>query len=102
MHTLNGDARESIRQLFASDQIVGFTTASNVCYVSNFQGSGKRKFRVPNPALFQSLACRQRTVACAGTFEDHVLVYMWSYDSQQGRSLIIPFDAFPVSYAPSL
>jgi hypothetical protein len=102
MHIIIGDARESIRDLFASDQIVAFTTASNVCYVSDLRGRGKKKFRVPTSVQFQSLACRQRTVACAGTFDDHVLVYIWSYDSQQGRSLTIPFAAFPVSHAPSL
>jgi hypothetical protein len=102
MHNLNGNARERIHRLFASDQIVGFTTLSNVCYVSDHQGCGKRKFRVPNAALFQSLACRERTVACAGVLTDHVLVYIWNYDSQQGSSFIVPFNTFPPAYAKSL
>jgi hypothetical protein len=98
MHTLNGNAREHIHHLFASNQIVGFTTRSNICYVSDLRGRGKRKFKVPNAALFQSLACRDRTVACAGILEDHVLVYIWNYDSQQGRSFTIASDCFPIEF----
>jgi hypothetical protein len=102
MYTLNGDAREVIKQLFASDQIVGFTTMTNVCYVSDLEGRAKKRFTVPNMALFQSVACRGRTVACAGILEDHVLVYIWNYDSQQGRSFTIASHLFPTEYARPL
>jgi hypothetical protein len=102
MYTLNGEAREGIKQVFASGQIVGFTTMTNVCYVSDLQGRGKKRFTVPNMALFQSIACRDRTVACAGILKDHVLVYIWNYDGQQGRSFTIASHFFPIEYARPL
>jgi hypothetical protein len=93
LYSLTGDARELIYQIFASDEIVGFTT-NNICYVSDLKGEGKKKMRVPTPILFQSLACRERTVACAGILTDHALVYIWSYDTQQGRSFTIDFGTY--------
>jgi hypothetical protein len=88
--SLNGNARELIRHFFASDQIAGFTTESHTCYISDLEGRGKRKFKVPSTALFQSVACRGRTVACAGFVQGHIQVYIWNYDTQQGKSFIIP------------
>jgi hypothetical protein len=90
LNSLNGDARELIRHFFASDQIAGFTTESRTCYISDLEGHGKRKFKVPSTALFQSVACRGRTVACAGFVQGHIQVYIWNYDTQQGKSFIIP------------
>jgi hypothetical protein len=93
LHSMTGDARERISQTFASDQIAGFTTESRVCYVSDLEGRGKRKFRVPNNAFFQSVACRGRTVACAGCLPDHAEVYVWNYDTQQGKTFSIDFNS---------
>lgn len=93
LHSLNGTARERISNFFASEQIAGFTTESHTCYVSDLEGRGKRKFRVPSTALFQSVACRGRTVTCAGCVQGHAQVYIWNYDTQQGKSFTINFNS---------
>jgi hypothetical protein len=99
LHTLNGDARENIQQVVASERIVAFTSSnSNLCYVSDLEARSKKKFRVSNPALFQALACRDSTVACAGILDDHALVYIWNYDTQQGRSFRIDFGTHLLPY----
>lgn len=89
LNTLVGEARENVVRLSASDQIVGFTTTNNMCYVSCLDGSIRKKFNMPNAAVLRSITCRGRTVACAGFLNDDVLVYIWNYDSQQGRSFTI-------------
>jgi hypothetical protein len=89
LHTLVGEAREKVARLFASDQIVGFTTTNNICYVSRLDGSMRKKFSLPNAALLRSITCRERTVACAGFLDGNVLVYIWNYDNQLGRSFTI-------------
>ncbi|KAL5114429.1 hypothetical protein ACEQ8H_007684 [Pleosporales sp. CAS-2024a] len=93
LHSLAGDAREAISHIFASDQIAGFTTETHVCYVSDHQGHGKRRFRVPSAALLQAIACRARTVACAGCLHDCAQVYIWDYDTHQGTSFSISFNS---------
>jgi hypothetical protein len=93
LYSLTGDGREHIHQIFASGDIVGFTTNS-VCYVSDHKGQGKKRMRLPNPKLFQSVVCRERTVACAGILDDHALVYIWDYDTQQGTSFKIDFGTY--------
>jgi hypothetical protein len=98
LQTLNGDARETVYRLFASDQLVGFATSGNACYAWALRGYEKRKFRVPNSALFQSVTCRESTVACVGCLNDHALVYIWNYDTQRGISFSIAFDTPLFSY----
>jgi hypothetical protein len=92
LRKLQGDARETVYRLFASDQLVGFASNSNVCYVWTLDGYEKRKFRVHNSALFQSITCRDSTVACAGCLNDHALVYVWNYETQRGASFTVAFD----------
>jgi hypothetical protein len=92
LQKLQGDARETVHCLFASDQLVGFASKNNVCYVWALDGREKQKFRVPNTALFHSVTCRDNTVACAGCLDDHALVYIWNYDTRRGTSFNIGFD----------
>jgi hypothetical protein len=89
LHSFVGEAREKLARLFASDQIVGFATENNTCYVSRIDGNMRKKFKLPNAALLQSINCRRRTVACAGFLDDHALVYIWDYENQRGRSFTI-------------
>ncbi|KAF2828525.1 hypothetical protein CC86DRAFT_368735 [Ophiobolus disseminans] len=93
LHTLNGDAREKVAALFASDKLVGFATNGTVCYVWSLQTREKRRFRVPNPALFKTITCRGTMVVCAACLVDHALVYIWDYRTQQGRSFTISYDS---------
>jgi hypothetical protein len=92
LHTLNGEARERIHRVFASDEIVGFATNNNLFYVSRLDGSQRKRFAVPRYSLIRSISCRRRAVACAGCLKDHALVFIWDYDSQQGRSFTISYD----------
>jgi hypothetical protein len=92
LRKLQGDARETVHRLFASDQLVGFATSGNICYVWDLDGREKRRFRVPSSALFQSVTCRDNMVACAGCLNDHALVYVWNFETQRGTSFTIPFD----------
>lgn len=101
LHTLVGDAREKIERLFASDKIVGFATSGTVCYVWSLQRLLKRRFRVPYPALFQSITCRGDTVACAAYLEGGALIYIWDYHSQMGRSFTISYDSPIFAYPTS-
>jgi hypothetical protein len=98
LHSLNGHARERISQIFISDDIAGFTTDSHVCYVSDLEDHGKHAFRVPSTALFQAVTCRGRTVACAGCLKNHAEVYIWNYDTQQGKSFSINFSTHLFPY----
>ena len=98
LHTLNGDAREEIGRIFASDKLVGFAPSGTVCYVWSLESREKRRFRVPSPELFQSVTCRGNVVACAACLDAHVLVYIWDYCTQQGRSFTISFDSPLLAY----
>lgn len=98
LQVLNGDARETIRRLVASDQLVGFATNSNMFYVWHHASRVKRKFKLPNAALLQTITCRGNTVACAGCLEQHVLVYIWDFDTQQGKSFTIPYTSPLLAY----
>ncbi|KAF1947779.1 hypothetical protein EJ02DRAFT_472136 [Clathrospora elynae] len=87
--TLSGEAREKIWGLFASDRIVALTTSTNVCYVFDLHGEGRKNFRVPSSEYFKNVTCRFSTVACLASFEEHTSVYIWEYDTQRGRSFQI-------------
>ncbi|KAF1921143.1 hypothetical protein BDU57DRAFT_38592 [Ampelomyces quisqualis] len=99
LHTLHGEARETIQHVVASERIVAFTSSnSTLCYVADLQARNRKKFRVSSPALFQALACRESSVACAGLLQDHALVYIWNYDTQQGTSFRIDFGTHLLPY----
>lgn len=89
LHTLGGEAREEIRAVFASDQLIAMTTFHNICYVSTLNGQGQKKFRVPSHFFFDTVTCRGRTVACAAVSTDNIAVYIWDYDTQRGKSFQI-------------
>lgn len=85
----HGEAREKIHTICASDELVVLAT-QNVAYVARLSGQDvMKKFRVVNPSVLSSVTCRGRTVACAGAVGDSVLVYIWEFDTQQGRSFNI-------------
>ena len=80
--------RESIGIACAADEVVAFTAHfRGTVYVGELNGQGPLKsFRFINTSLNFALTCRHRTVACAGYLEDSLLVYIWNYDTQQGKS----------------
>jgi hypothetical protein len=88
---LVGTARERIRDVAASEEIVAFTTHSTA-YIAglNIQGPLK-KFRVVHTKILSAITCRRRTVACAGYLQDGLLVYIWHFDTQQGRSFTVSY-----------
>ncbi|KZM27199.1 hypothetical protein ST47_g1666 [Ascochyta rabiei] len=90
--TLNGVARERIRNVFASGEIVVFTTLTTA-YVAELNSTGPlRRFRVSNSKLLSVVTCRERTVACAAYLQAGLLVYIWNFDTQQGRSISLSYD----------
>jgi len=92
LQSFNGDARETVVRIFASDQLVGFVTASTVCYVWSRRTQEKRQFRVPGRDFYTSMTCRGSIVAYAGCLKEHALVYVWDYETQKGRSFTISYD----------
>ncbi|KAJ8109827.1 hypothetical protein OPT61_g7173 [Boeremia exigua] len=86
-------ARECLRSLCASDELVAAATnAPGVVYVGELTGQDPMKrFRIvaPNSALV--VTCRHRSVACAAMRQDGILVYIWNYDTQQGRSFTLGY-----------
>ncbi|KAH7088466.1 hypothetical protein FB567DRAFT_339254 [Paraphoma chrysanthemicola] len=93
LQKFNGDARETLRRLVASNQLIGFATNNNTVYVWDVDSGVKRTFRVPSASLFQAITCRERTIACAGCLEQYVMVYVWDFDSQLGTSFTIPYSS---------
>lgn len=90
---LNGIAREEIRNVYTSDEIVVFPTTAHTVYVTRLNSPGPlKRFRVINPSVSRAITCRGCTVACAGCLEDSILVYIWNLDSQQGRSFNISYE----------
>jgi hypothetical protein len=82
--------RGTISHVCASTHLVAWTTNSSTCHIESLDGNAPSKsFKVANPALFRALDCRQRTVACAGFIDDHAVVYIWNFDTQQGTSFDI-------------
>lgn len=102
LHTLVGDARESVVRIFASSQILGFSTSGTTVYASDLKGRNKKKFRVPNATMTRTMTCRESTIACASVCDDYVLVFIWNYADQRGRSFTIDFESDLFSYLPSL
>ncbi|KAF9697069.1 hypothetical protein EKO04_005082 [Ascochyta lentis] len=85
--TFNGTARERIRDVYASEELLVFATHTTA-YVAKLDSSGPlRRFRVSNARLLSVITCRGRTVACAGHLQEGLLVYIWNFDTQQGRSI---------------
>lgn len=93
LQTLNGDGRERVVRLFASEQIVGFGTASSTCYVWNRKTLEKRQFRLPSSEFVKSVTCRGSTVACAGRLKEHALVYIWDFETRKGTSFTISYQS---------
>lgn len=89
---LNGESREQIRDVYASEEILVFTTYTTA-YVTRLDSPGPlKRFRVVNAALLCTVACRGRTVVCAGYLEDCLLVYIWDFDTQTGRSFKVSYE----------
>ncbi|KAF2871992.1 hypothetical protein BDV95DRAFT_30635 [Massariosphaeria phaeospora] len=92
-----GDAREHILDVALSTELVAYGTTSNTCYVSDLKGGERKRFKVTNPAMFNKLHCRGRTVACAGYTKgsSSVLVYIWDIDTQCGQSFTVSIHEQP-------
>lgn len=89
---LNGESREYIRDVYASEEILVFTTHT-AAYVAKLGSPGPiKRFRVVSAALLCTVTCRNRTVACAGYLEDHLLVYIWDFDTQRGQSFKVSYE----------
>lgn len=89
LRTLVGEARESLRGFAASEQVVAVAASTNLCYVWDLHTSEMKKFRVPNHTYFEALTCGERTVACAAALTDEIIVYIWEFDSQLGKTFRI-------------
>lgn len=89
--TIVPTARELIRSIDASDDLVLMTTdAGGAIYVGEMTGHSQvKRFRLSSSRRDSVIACRRRTVACATPGPDGVLIYIWNYDLQAGRSFTI-------------
>ncbi|KAH6616664.1 hypothetical protein C7974DRAFT_402211 [Boeremia exigua] len=87
-------ARELLRTVFASEELVMVTAdAGGVIYVDELAGQGPvKRFRFVTSSRNFAVTCRNRTVACTGLLHDSILVYIWNYDTQQGKSFTIGKD----------
>lgn len=94
-----GAAREEILKVVASDEIVAFTTTSNTCYVADLAGSKKHDFKLFG-GMFKALACHGRTVVCGGVINQQVQLFIWDFDTQQGKLLRLSRDQAPFSFWP--
>lgn len=84
-------SRGEVGGLYAADDLVVFSARlRGVIFVGELNRQGQVKsFRLNSSSQKLALTCRHRKVACAVHLEDHTLVYIWNYDTQQGRSLNI-------------
>lgn len=84
-------ARGEIGDLYAADDLVAFSARlRGVVFVGQPNKPGSVKsFRIHGSTAKLALTCRHRTVACATHLEKHTLVYIWNYDTSQGRSFSI-------------
>lgn len=83
-------ARETIHGIRVSDELVVFTTLKGTVYVVRLDGQGPlKKFQTPRSTRRLPVTCRSRTVACAEMLEDGIVIYIWDYDTQHGRSFIV-------------
>lgn len=92
------DTRERIGTIFAADELVAFTAENKgTVFVGELYGQGLiRKFRFMNAGQKFALTCRRRTVACATLQQDHTFVYIWNFDTEQGKSFHVDRNALPV------
>jgi hypothetical protein len=89
LRTLRGEALEVVLRVRASDQIVALATFTGFCYVFELHGTTRKKFRVPSCDYFDIMSCRGCTVACIAAHGCYSLVYIWEYNTQQGRTFQI-------------
>ena len=87
----NGAARDMIYNVHVSNEVVAFSVLNGTIYVGDLNGQGPlKKFRLPRSTQRLLITCRHRTVACAQYLTDSsILVYIWNYNTQQGRSFIV-------------
>ena len=92
------DTRERIGTMFAADELVAFTAENKgTVYVGELIGQGlTKKFRFINAGQKLAITCRHRTVACAALQRDHIFVYIWNFDTQQGKSFHVDRYASPI------
>lgn len=102
LRTLAGEAREEVCSIAASDDIVALATFSKVCYVWELHGQVSKKFIIPSQYYFGAVTCRRRTVACAGSFVQHISVYIWDFDTQRGRSFQIDPSPTGLFFSPDM
>lgn len=89
---ITGTARELVYDIHASDEIVAIAMRNGTVYVAELDCQGPlKRFRTLNTSIQWALNCRKRTVACAGYLKDGILVYVWDFDTQLGRSFEISY-----------
>jgi hypothetical protein len=90
--------RERIGEMFAADELVAFTAENKgTVFVGDLFGQGlTKKFRFINAGQKPIITCRHRTVACAALQPDHAFVYIWNFDTQQGKSFRVDRHALPI------
>jgi hypothetical protein len=101
LRSISGEAREQLRDVFASSDLVVLTTFANICYVHSLHAPyPSKKFRVPSKAYFSNISVRSSTVACIAELKDHTDVYIWDFCTGRGTSFKIehtPDSLFSVS-----
>ncbi|KAJ4986051.1 hypothetical protein SVAN01_08424 [Stagonosporopsis vannaccii] len=87
-------SRELLRSIDASDGLVTVTAESGgVVYVGELTGLAPlKKFRFITSSPNFAITRRRRTVACTATQSDGLLVYIWDYDTERGRSFTVRSD----------
>ena len=87
-------SRELLRSVDASDSMVTITAESGgVVYVSELTGlSPLKKFRFITSSPGFAITSRHRTVACTARQSGGILIYIWNYDTESGRSFTIKSD----------
>ncbi|OSS50728.1 hypothetical protein B5807_04509 [Epicoccum nigrum] len=95
------DTRERIGTMIAANELVAFTAENKATvFVGELIGQGlTKKFRFINAGQKLAITCRHRTVACATLQRDHAFVYIWHFDTQQGKSFRVERNASPISMA---
>lgn len=79
--------RQTISKFSASTEAIAFATFNNTCYVTI--GDETRSFKLPNSAIFKSMHCDGRMVACAGMIGFSAHLYIWDYDTRTGKSFTL-------------
>ncbi|KAF1978529.1 hypothetical protein BU23DRAFT_549956 [Bimuria novae-zelandiae CBS 107.79] len=83
----HADGREVISSVAASSQLIAFWTQHRqTCYVFDFTGTRKAKFRLP-PFMSGIATCGERTVICGGITNGNIELYLWDLDSSSGKTL---------------